>query len=155
MDTLPLLRLTSLALLACPSLTFAHALDEPATQFLTWSFEPWVVFCLLLSLVCYGSGLLRLWHKAENSRRALLHQGMFFLLGWLLLVIALVSPLDALGSALFSAHMLQHELMMIAAAPLLVMSRPFGLWMWALPESWRSTVLHAVQWPASRCPGAS
>jgi cytochrome c oxidase assembly factor CtaG len=43
-----------------------------------------------------------------------------------LLVVALVSPLDGLGAALFSAHMVQHELLMIVAAPLLVLGRPLG-----------------------------
>ena len=60
--------------------------------------------------------------------------------GWLVLVAVLVSPLDALGSQLFSAHMLQHEPMMIVAAPLLVLGRPFAFWMWGLPAGWRIPV---------------
>src|SRR5690606_7903307 len=66
--------------------------------------------------------------------------------------IALVSPVDALGVQLFSAHMVQHELMMIVAAPLMVMSRPFGVWMWALPEHWRGSVVNAVRWSGIAVP---
>lgn len=117
-----------------------------------WSFEPWVLLSLFLSMLLYGMGQLRLWHKAGNSRKALTHQGVFFLLGWLTLVVALVSPLDPLGVQLFSAHMVQHELMMIVAAPLLVMSRPFGVWMWALPESWRPHLISGVRWPGIAVP---
>ena len=41
------------------------------------------------------------------------------------LVVALLSPLDALSDVLFSAHMGQHELLMLVAAPLLVMGKPW------------------------------
>jgi hypothetical protein len=36
-----------------------------------------------------------------------------------------------LGGRLFSAHMVQHELLMVVAAPLLVMGRPLATWTWA------------------------
>ena len=35
-----------------------------------------------------------------------------------------MSPLHPLGEVLFSAHMIQHEILMLIAAPLLVLSRP-------------------------------
>jgi cytochrome c oxidase assembly factor CtaG len=52
------------------------------------------------------------------------------------LAIALVSPLHALGSALFSAHMVQHELLMLVAAPLLVLARPLVAFARAVPPQW-------------------
>jgi cytochrome c oxidase assembly factor CtaG len=61
----------------------------------------------------------------------------------------LVSPLDPLGSQLFSAHMVQHELLMIVAAPLLVLGRPLAAWAWALPFEWRRAAgafFHASAW---------
>jgi putative membrane protein len=57
--------------------------------------------------------------------------------GWLALVLALVSPLHPLGEVLFSAHMAQHELMMVIAAPLLVLGRPLVPYVWAMPAQWR------------------
>jgi len=154
MGTVSVFRLTCLLLSWLPGLALAHAAEDglPHTYRWEWSFEPWVIFCLLLSIVWYGAGIARLWRKAGNSRKALVHQAMLFALGWLTLVIALVSPVDPLGVQLFSAHMVQHELMMIVAAPLMVKSRPFGVWMWALPEHWRSRVVTAVRWPAIAIP---
>jgi cytochrome c oxidase assembly factor CtaG len=57
--------------------------------------------------------------------------------GWLALAAALVSPLHPLGGVLFSAHMAQHELMMVVAAPLLVLARPLAAVAWALPPGGR------------------
>jgi cytochrome c oxidase assembly factor CtaG/cytochrome c2 len=63
-----------------------------------------------------------------------------FAAGWFVLGIALVSPVHRLGSTLFSAHMVQHELLMVVAAPLLVLGRPLIPFIWALPLSWRRAV---------------
>lgn len=147
-------RLTGLLLYVFAPLAMAHVQEgQPAQSYAWhWSFEPWVIICLLLSIAWYAAGIDRLRGKASNSRNALIRQAVFFLLGWLTLVIALVSPIDALGVQLFSAHMVQHELMMIVAAPLLVMSRPFGVWMWALPEHWRGSVVNTVHWPGIAAP---
>lgn len=57
-----------------------------------------------------------------------------------MLVIALVSPLHPLGEALFSAHMVQHELLMVIAAPLLVLGHPLVAFLWALPFEWRRVI---------------
>ena len=57
-----------------------------------------------------------------------------FLAGWLVLALALTSPLHALGQRLFSAHMIQHELLMVVAAPLLVLGRPGRVWLRAFPR---------------------
>lgn len=156
--TLPLKAATArnfscLIALIAPLPVSAHVLGGPAQAHAwQWSFEPWVIFSLLISILWYGAGLMRLWAQASNSRKALANQGLLFLLGWLTLVVALVSPLDPLGVHLFSAHMVQHELMMIVAAPLLVMSRPFGVWLWALPERWRPRLMTAVRWPGVSLP---
>jgi putative membrane protein len=50
---------------------------------------------------------------------------------------ALVSPMHPAGEVLFSAHMLQHELLMLIAAPLLVLGRPLIPFLWGLPPGWR------------------
>jgi len=123
----------------------AHDVAAPAAPQLTWTFEPWVVICLGLSALLYGLGLARLWPKSGSGRARLRRRACSFFVGWIVLAAALVSPLDALGSLLFSAHMLQHEAMMIVAAPLLVLGRPFALWMWGLPSGWRKPVAMAVQ----------
>jgi cytochrome c oxidase assembly factor CtaG len=57
----------------------------------------------------------------------------------------MVSPLHPLGGALFSAHMVQHELLMALAAPLLVLGRPVIPLLWALPIGWRRAAGAAVR----------
>ena len=65
------------------------------------------------------------------------HQHVFFWCGWMSLALALISPLHPLGEALFSAHMVQHEILMLVAAPLLVLSRPLVTFLWGTPFAWR------------------
>jgi putative membrane protein len=122
------------------ALAGAHAGEGAPAWTLRWTFEPWVIACLLLSAAAYGLGLARLWRHAGTGRGVSRGQALAFAGGWLSLVIALVSPLDALGVQLFSAHMLQHELLMVVSAPLLCLSRPLVLWTWALPPAARRGV---------------
>src|SRR4051794_19108075 len=63
-----------------------------------WSFEPGVIVLLLALAWAYGRGLSRM-----RARRPA-HEKLCFAAGWLSLVAALISPLDAWGQALFSAH---------------------------------------------------
>jgi putative membrane protein len=147
MDTVAVRRLIGVALAVGAGAAGAHDITAPgaAQPVLAWSLEPWVLVCLALSAALYARGLARLLPKSVQGRAQLRRRALYFCIGWVALLVALVSPLDALGSSLFSAHMLQHELMMIVAAPLLVLGRPFGPWTWALPAPWRrstATVTH-------------
>jgi cytochrome c oxidase assembly factor CtaG len=53
----------------------------------------------------------------------------------------LVSPLHPWGQQLFAAHMAQHELLMIAAAPLLILGRPAPVMLSAFPSRGARRVL--------------
>jgi len=102
-----------------------------------WTVEPLVGVALIGSATLYVRGTATLWRRAGAGRAVRPWQAWCFAGGWLALVVALVSPLDALGGALFSAHMVQHEMLMAVAAPLLVLSRPQMASSWALPPRWR------------------
>lgn len=128
---------------------FAH-LDASPTPEVSWTFEPWVVACLLLAAVLYARGAWALWRKAGLGRGLTLAQACAFTAGWLTLSVALVSPIDALGGTLFSAHMVQHELLMVIAAPLFVSARPLETWTWGLPSSWRRGAGRIGHWPPLR-----
>lgn len=143
--------LSWLASLSVMPPAYAHVAEPAALQSAGWTFEPWVSFCLGLSLVLYVAGARRL---AGRTRKvpALVRQSGYFALGWLTLLMALASPLDAMGNLLFSAHMVQHELLMIVAAPLLVMSRPFGVWLWALPTAVRHVMGRLTHHPSINLP---
>jgi putative membrane protein len=58
-----------------------------------------------------------------------------------------VSPLAWLSDLLFSAHMTQHEILMLVAAPLLVFGQPLLAMLWAVPARRRSRVAHAFRRP--------
>jgi cytochrome c oxidase assembly factor CtaG len=58
-----------------------------------------------------------------------------FAAGWLALAIALLSPLESRVSESFSLHMIQHELLMIAAPPLLILGRPYAALAATLPPA--------------------
>jgi putative membrane protein len=48
-------------------------------------------------------------------------------------VLALCSPLELLAELSFTAHMVQHQLLLMVAPPLLLLAGPFPLSLWALP----------------------
>jgi putative membrane protein len=141
------LRALILLLAAAPLALSAHTPDAstPVPSVWTWNLAPWLLALLLLSAVAYGVGLRRLWTQAGRGRGVATSQAWSFGLGWIALAGALVSPLDPLGSRLFSAHMVQHELLMVVAAPLLVIGRPLATWTWAFSPSQRRTVGRCFQ----------
>ena len=108
-----------------------------------WSFEPLVVISLALSAVLFFIGLRRLRGRSIRTWEALC-----FALGWLALFVALVSPVHAWGQVLFSAHMTQHEILMLVAAPLLVLGRPLIAFLWALPLEWSRSLgnIAKIRW---------
>lgn len=113
---------------------------EPHLDAYAWSFEPWVTLPLLLTGALYLIGLRRLWSSAGTGAGLRRTQALCYGAGWLTAAAALVTPIDTLGSELFWVHMVQHELLMLVAAPLLVLGRPLPAWLWALPARWRRPV---------------
>lgn len=122
----------SLRLCAKPVLLFHEGKPHNWHDLLrAWSFEPLVVISLSLTAALFIIGLYRLKGRAIRNWEALC-----FALGWLALFVALVSPVHAWGQVLFAAHMTQHEILMLVAAPLLVLGRPLIAFLWALPLNW-------------------
>ena len=134
--------LAPLALLAPAADAGAHvpSADELAAPHVGWAFTPWVTALLAASLAAYLTGYVRLQRRGARDRAARRIRLASFAGGWLVLAAALVSPLDTLGALLFSAHMIQHEAMMLVAAPLCVLGRPAAVWVWALPRGARAAV---------------
>ncbi len=130
-------------------LSSAHVLALPGATAVPWRWEPQPVVCaLLLALAAaYGSGLLR-----QRGERRLpkdtLPRALSFAAGLVLLVLALLSPLEAWDDALFSGHMAQHLILMMLAPPLLILGRPVVVALWALPRSRRHAV--GAWWLQSR-----
>jgi len=113
-----------------------------------WSFEGWVVVPLAISLAWFAAGCARLVPHASPT--ALRKHAAIFLAGWAVLALDLTSPLHEAGERSFAAHMLEHELLMLAAAPLLVLSRPVGIALWAFPRPGRRALAafgHGIEGP--------
>ena len=77
-------------------------------------------------------------------------RGMYFLGAIFVFLVAASAPIDILSSRLFWVHMVQHLLLLVVMAPLLVAGAPL-LAMWAgLPESVRRYVNRAAKSKAGR-----
>jgi putative membrane protein len=99
-------------------------------------FSDWLEVGLPLALaaVLYTVGTVRLWRRSALGHRRRWMPALAFAAGWMTLALALLSPLDRWGTELFAAHMIQHELLMLVAAPLLVLGRPLPVFLWAFPD---------------------
>jgi putative membrane protein len=100
----------------------------------SWEFDPLVVFGLALTAILYAHGIFRLWRATKPGSGIRFWEASSFAAGWLAIVVALVSPLHPWGRVLFSAHMTQHEILILVAAPLLVLGRPIIAFLWAFPN---------------------
>jgi putative membrane protein len=109
-----------------------------------WSWEPGVAGPIGLVAVLFFVGLARTRRRAQVPWARVLS----FCAGWLALVIALNSPIHALAEQVFWMHMIQHELLMVVAAPLLVAAQPLTIMLWAMPLRWRQGLASFFKLPA-------
>lgn len=99
--------------------------------------EPWMLIPMLVAVGLHATGFLRLRRRSGPGRGELDRRGRLFAAGMIVLGGATLTPLHALGARSFTAHMVEHELIMLAAAPLLVLARPLGVLLWAFPAAAR------------------
>jgi putative membrane protein len=97
--------------------------------------ESVVLVWLIAFGAVYTGGVIRLWRVAGRGRGISRVQAAAFAAGWLTLVLALYGPVDVLSDSLFSAHMVQHELLMVVAAPLIAASSPIVAATWLFRRS--------------------
>lgn len=136
-----------LCTILAPAAALAHGADQERGG---WSLSGMIVIPMGVALLLYAGGVVRLWRQAGGGRGVAWWQLGCFVLGWALLVAALVSPLHDLGKRLFTAHMIEHEVLMVVAAPLLVLSRPLGAMLWAFPPAIRRLFGRGSRWPPLR-----
>ena len=113
---------------------------EPHDLWRAWTLSPAVLTGLALGGWLYARGLRALWRRAGHGRVVSPARAWAYYGGLASLFLALVSPVDAVGGALFSVHMTQHLLLMMVAAPLIVLGDPVTVTLWALPLRWRRRV---------------
>ncbi len=134
-----------------PQALAAHTGERPRPHDLwtAWSLEPWLLVTTLVPAWIYGRGVRRLWARAGAARGLRRWRAWCGTVGFATLFVALISPLSRLGGALFSAHMAQHQLLMIVTAPLLVLAAPGIAMPWAFGERARHR-LAAIVRPIAR-----
>lgn len=110
---------------------------------LHWHWRPDV----LLVLLAFGAAYVRGWRRLRGrGHRHLAPRWRLaaYLGGLMAVALALLSPLEHLAEVLFTAHMLQHQLLLMVAPPLLLLGNPFPLVMWGLPRRLRQPVGRAL-----------
>jgi putative membrane protein len=115
-------------------MAWAHHVPEDSAP---WRDELALWLPLAISGLWYATGSVRLWLRTRSMRGPPRRHLLLFCCGWGTLVASLVSPLHELGEASFTAHMTEHELLMLVAAPLMALSRPLGVFLWACPDGLR------------------
>jgi len=118
-----------------PALSMLHpeGLVAPGSVLTSWNPDPWILAVILVLSGTYVTGVRRLWRRAGRGRGLRRWHVGAYLAGMWTLVLALISPIDAMGETLFSVHMVQHMLLMVVAAPLLILGQPIIAFLWALP----------------------
>lgn len=134
---------TTAACAAWSAPAVAHGGELP-NHAIAWTWDAWITVPLAVSAGVFVTGWLRL--SARSTKVDFRPRLVLFALGWLVLAGALVSPLHQAGEHSFSAHMLEHELLMLLAPPLLVLSQPLAVMLWAFPLPARQALGRFSQW---------
>lgn len=107
-----------------------------------WTLEPTVIAGLAVAALLYGRGVI---YSRQHGRATRLHWWniLGFYAGLFVIFVALASAIDGASERFLWAHMIQHELLMMVAPPLLLLGMP------TLPL-WRAVPLGArrssLQW---------
>ena len=99
----------------------AHACRPPEPHDLwgAWNTDPVLLAAFFLTVWAYRRGQI-----GGRRRDADVWRTRCFVGGMVAIAVALISPLDAVSGALASAHMVQHVLLVLVAAPLLALAAP-------------------------------
>ncbi len=88
-----------------------------------WTLEPTVIAGLVIAALLYGRGVIYSRQHGQTTRLHWWHVLAFYG-GLLVIFIALESALDDYAEQLLWSHMIQHELLMMVAPPLLLLGMP-------------------------------
>jgi cytochrome c oxidase assembly factor CtaG len=106
---------------------------------------PLSLILIIVTGFVYVRGAREVWRAAGPGRGIRRWQVNAYLAGLAAVAIALISPLDGMAQQLFSAHMVQHLLLVSIAAPLLALGAPQVGLLWGLPRASRVIAGRIVQ----------
>lgn len=115
---------------------------------LSWAWRPEIILTLSLAATVHLIGRQRLKRKGSTDLTKP-WRSISYLSGLAILWIALMSPIDVLSDQFFYMHMIQHLLMVMIAAPLLLIANPMPIALWGLPSSLRLEIGRGLR-PGSR-----
>lgn len=118
----------------------------PTTSQFVWNWDALILFNLALLGSLYYRGLARLRRKAGRGRGVSRGRAIAFFGALAVVFLALISPVDAWSDAAASAHMVQHMLLMVVAAPLFVCAMPGLVLTWGIAKPWRRAVGRLRSW---------
>ncbi|HEU5318780.1 MAG TPA: cytochrome c oxidase assembly protein [Chloroflexota bacterium] len=136
--------LPSLVALGVPGVALAHGAVTAAPSFpgvlLEWRLDPLPIGGILLAALGYRllARSVAARHPANPPRA---WREAAFMLGLAAIALALVSPVEAYEGQLFSVHMVQHLLLEMVAAPLLLAGAPITLLLRAARSRQRRALL--------------
>lgn len=136
---------TSAAAVTAVSRAHVGLPPEPHDLWTSWNASPPLVGVVLTLSLLYVRGF-RLAPAVKRWQAACFGGAVGALL------VALVSPLDALATSLLTAHMVQHLLLLMVVPPLLVLSTPGYVLAWSVPRSalraaarrWNRSQAHSI-----------
>lgn len=113
----------------------------------SWDLRLEVIIILAAAGIIYSRGWWRL-RVRTAARRAIGQAGnrwqaramwrpVVYILGLLLLAVALMSPIDVLSAQMFTMHMIQHLFLVMIVPPLLLLANPLPFMLWGLPKKAR------------------
>ena len=110
-------------------------------SFSAWTSDPLVLAGVGLMAALYARG----WRRSHVP----LWRAACFAGGLLTIAVALESPIAAYDQQLFALHMAEHTLLMLVAAPLLLLGRPLAPLLWGLPSQERRGTARVINRLAS------
>jgi putative membrane protein len=119
-------------------MTALHLSAQTDSFWLSWSLDPIAIVLVPLAALLYAHGLRTL---GPSPRFHDSWRPWAFYSGLALVLVALISPLDHLSDELFIAHMAQHILLMLVAAPLVLLGAPMIPILRGVPRSIRRKVV--------------
>jgi putative membrane protein len=114
-----------------------------------WTFDPAVLFGLGMAGAWYRRAARRV-RRERGDRRVPRSRRWEFYTGLAVVFIALESPIDSGSATSFSTHMVQHLLLTMVAAPLLVLGAPVTLALLASSPGDRRRLSRALRVPPLR-----